>query len=144
MAADWEKAFDRVSWEYLHEAIRALGFGPNFVASVRLMYDENRPPQRRIYANGYYSDWFPIQSGVAQGCPLSPLLFLLVAEGLNIALEQTEINGVKVEGVQIGKARFKISQYADDTTLILRGIAELKPAFEAVCRWVSPLRCERI
>eukprot|EP00962_Isochrysis_galbana_P034981 scaffold11925_cov101-Isochrysis_galbana.AAC.2 len=30
LALDWEKAFDRVSWDYYHQAIGALGFGPNF------------------------------------------------------------------------------------------------------------------
>ena len=45
------------------------------------MYNTEAPPKRRVYANGYYSDWFDIKSGVAQGCPLSPLLFLVVAEG---------------------------------------------------------------
>jgi predicted N-acyltransferase len=28
LAFDWEKAFDRVSWSYYHQAIEALGFGP--------------------------------------------------------------------------------------------------------------------
>ena len=27
VAADWEKAFDRVGWDYLHSAVEALGFG---------------------------------------------------------------------------------------------------------------------
>ena len=30
VAADWEKAFDRVSWDYLHRAVEALGYGPRF------------------------------------------------------------------------------------------------------------------
>ena len=42
------------------DALKAVGFGPVFRRSVRLIYDTNRPPQRRIYANGYYSDWFSI------------------------------------------------------------------------------------
>jgi len=28
LALDWEKAFDRVSWEYYHLALEALEFGP--------------------------------------------------------------------------------------------------------------------
>jgi hypothetical protein len=30
LALDWEKAFDRVSWEYYHLALEALLFGPVF------------------------------------------------------------------------------------------------------------------
>ena len=85
---DMEKAFDRVSYSFLLRAAETVGFGPRFLRTIRMMYDVSRPPQRRIYANGYYSDWFSIQSGVAQGCPLSPLLFLLVAQALKRAMSQ--------------------------------------------------------
>merc|ERR1712086_1151419 len=111
---DMEKAFDRVSYKYLTEAMSALGFGTNFRRAVGLMYDTDSPPKRRIYANGYYSDWFEIKSGVAQGCPLSALLFLVVAEGLRISLEME--SGFK--GIQIGGVSYPISQFADDTSLI--------------------------
>ena len=40
IAADWEKAFDRVSWDYLHEAIDALGFGPRFKEWIGMMYNQ--------------------------------------------------------------------------------------------------------
>ena len=82
-----EKAFDRVSFDFLRQAMTALNFGPTFRSCVDKKYDETKPPKRRIYANGVYEDWFDIKSGVAQGCPLSPLLFLIVAETLRIAVE---------------------------------------------------------
>lgn len=44
IAADWEKAFDRVSWEYLHEATAALGFGPMMRGWFEMMYNEHKPP----------------------------------------------------------------------------------------------------
>ena len=76
---DMEKAFDWCSWDFLLEAARAIGFGPNFINSLRLCYSEQNAPKRRIYANGYLGPTFSIHSGVAQGCPLSPLLFLSYA-----------------------------------------------------------------
>jgi hypothetical protein len=98
---DMEKAFDRCSYEFLNKALIALGFGQGFRNYINLMYNIDKPPQRRIYANGYYSEWFPIKSGVAQGDPLSPLLFLLIAEGLKVALEnETRMkNGRKIKAV---------------------------------------------
>ena len=128
---DMEKAFDRVSYTYLNEAMEALDFGPNFRRAVGLMYDESKPPKRRILANGYYSDWFEIKSGVAQGCPLSPLLFLLVAEGLKISLDMQS----KLKGIKIGESSYKISQFADDTTLMLGNHRELQYAEKGLARW---------
>jgi fermentation-respiration switch protein FrsA (DUF1100 family) len=73
---DMKKAFDRVSYAFTKRGLKALGFGPNFRKWLGMMYNEDRPPRRRMYVNGSYSEWFDIKSGVAQGCPLSPLLFL--------------------------------------------------------------------
>ena len=78
-----------------------------------MMYNVEKPPKRRIYANGFYSDWFDIKSGVAQGCPLSPLLFLLVGQGLKIALDLEP--GVK--GITIKNKTYKLSQFADHYSL---------------------------
>jgi hypothetical protein len=75
---DMEKAFDRVSYDFTLSGLKAFGFGKRFRGWVKMMYDTNNAPRRRMYVNGYYSDEFRIQSGVAQGCPLSPLLFLVV------------------------------------------------------------------
>jgi len=55
-----------------------------------------------------------------QGCPLSPYLFPLSVEILAEAIRnKREIRGIKIQDTE-----FKISQYADDTTLILDGSEE--------------------
>ena len=45
---DMEKAFDRVSYAFTKLGLKALGFGPNFRKWVGMMYNEDRPPIRRI------------------------------------------------------------------------------------------------
>eukprot|EP00966_Prymnesium_polylepis_P155015 3579698-Prymnesium_polylepis.1 len=62
-----EKAFDRVSYEFTKKGLDAYGFGARFQTWVGMTYDEKKAPRRRMYVNGYYSEWFPILSGVAQG-----------------------------------------------------------------------------
>ena len=90
--------FDRVSWTFLLGGFKELGYDDNFVAMVRMMYDTTASPQRRILCNGMEGEYFPIRSGVAHGCPLSPLLFLVCAEVI-IRLAKSRLKGIQVEGV---------------------------------------------
>ena len=62
---DMEKAFDRVSYDFTLRGLEAIGFGKKFRKMVGMMYDTNNAPKRRMYVNGYYSEWFTIKSGVA-------------------------------------------------------------------------------
>jgi hypothetical protein len=128
---DMEKAFDRVSYDFTLSGLKAFGFGKRFRGWVKMMYDTNNAPRRRMYVNGYYSDEFSIQSGVAQGCPLSPLLFLVVAEALRVSVDMEK----GLEGVKIGTSYFKLSQFADDTTIIMGHTREIALANKAIQRW---------
>ena len=113
---DMEKAFDRCSWDFLIKAATAVGLGPGFVSFIKLCYSYDTAPKRQLYVNGYFGPQFDLLSGVAQGCPLSPLLFLIITEPLSRLFgADNTMAGVRIHGV-----RHIISQYADDTTLILR------------------------
>ena len=84
-----------------------------------------------MYINGYYSDEFHIKSGVAQGCPLSPLLFLVVAEALRISIDmETGFKGIKVRS-----SYYTLSQFADDTTVLIGNKREIKLINRALARW---------
>ena len=111
---DMEKAFDRCAWEYLLEALPKVGFGDDFIDYIRLFYSHDSPPTRRVSMSGHTGDAFPLASGVAQGCPLSPLLFLIITESFTRSVQ----NDAEIVGIKIGDTAHKISQYADDSTLI--------------------------
>ena len=111
---DMEKAFDRCSWEFLIKALKELGFDDAFIRYIQLAYSHDNAPKRKLYVNGYLGPEFSLGSGVSQGCPISPLLFLVIAEPLaRLILANKNIKGVEING-----HRHKISQYADDSTLI--------------------------
>lgn len=46
-----------------------------------------------VLINGVSSPFFHVQRGLCHGCPLSPLLFLIVVEGLNRILGEVKNNG---------------------------------------------------
>ena len=70
-----------------------------------------------MIVNGFLSDWFYLQRGCRQGDSLSPYLFILCAEILAALIR----NDKDIKGIQILNTTFVISQYADDTTMILDG-----------------------
>ena len=73
-----------------------------------------------ILDHGWASNFFEIQRGVRQGCPLSPYLFILLGEVLATAIRpNTNIKGISVNNVEI-----KVSKYGNGTTLILDGSRE--------------------
>ena len=114
---DFEKAFDSLEWPFIHDTLRSYGFGASLINWVKTLYSHS---ESCILNNGWASNFFEIQRGVRQGCPLSPYLFMLSAEVLATAIRKnTSIKGISVNDVEI-----KLSQYADDTTLILDGSAE--------------------
>ena len=79
LTLDQEKAFDRVEWEFLFCTLEHMGFRPSFCKWVQTLYSG---VQCSVIVNGYLSEFFNLHRGVRQGCPLSPLLYVLVAETL--------------------------------------------------------------
>ena len=73
-----------------------------------------------VLNNGWSTDSFKLERGVRQGCPLSPYLFIL---GVEILAEKIRTNK-SVKGIRVQENEIKLSQYADDTTLILDGSKE--------------------
>ena len=70
-----------------------------------------------IINNGWMSDCFKIERGVRQDCLLSPYFFVLSVEVLANAIRRDP----SIKGISISQNEIKLSQYADDTTLILDG-----------------------
>ena len=116
---DFEKAFDTVEWSFLFDTLDKLDLGKNFVKWVKLLYTNI---SSCISNNGYISKYFTLSRGIRQGCPISALLFILVAEILSINIRSdTSIRGINIKGTE-----FKIAQLADDTTVFLSDMWSLK------------------
>jgi hypothetical protein len=128
VAIDWEKAYDRASWRYKADAYRNLGFGPAFRAMVEIISNEHQPPFRRVVANGCTSSAFSIFSGVPQGCPFSPLDFLVVLEALARAVKAHK----RIIGITIDDIRHILTQFADDTLFFLKTYGSLGPLWALI------------
>ncbi|GFS14159.1 reverse transcriptase-like protein [Elysia marginata] len=114
---DFEKAFDSIEWSFIEKSLHFFNFGHDIAKWVKLF---NTQIKSRIVVNNTVSDWFNITRGCRQGDPISPYLFLIAGEVLAHMIRQD----VHVRGYKVNEMEFKISQYADDTTLFLDGSEE--------------------
>ena len=90
ISIDAEKAFDKIQ----HEG--------TYLNIIKAIYDK---PSANIILNGEKCKVFPLKSGTRQGCPLSPLLFIIVLEALFTAISAEK----EIKGIQIGKEEVKLS-----------------------------------
>ncbi|KAF1315557.1 putative Pollike protein, partial [Globisporangium splendens] len=122
---DFEKAFDRVNWDYMFRVLERMGCGSDFLQWVRLLYTE---PQAHLVINqNIQPALFPTR-GVKQGDPLSALLFLLTIEPLGNLLRSHEEFGVCLTEDHTSTSVF----FADDTTLLGGSIASVQAQLELV------------
>ena len=124
VSSDQEKAFDRVEISFLMKVLGRMGFGPSFRAWIRLLYTD---VHSAVVVNGFVTEPFPVTRGVCQGCPLSPLLYVLAMESLACAVRaDPKIDGFPLPG---GNNVVKLSQYADDTSSFVCSDAALHALF---------------
>ena len=127
---DFEKAFDSVEWPFLLHVLKQFGFGDDFIEWVKVCYTD-------IFASvgnsGFYTLWFEIKRGVRQGCPLSCLLFILIAE----ILAQRIRNENKIRGIVIDNIEHKILQFADDTTCVLKDEDSVGELFHTIDKFTQ-------
>ena len=114
LCLDFEKAFDSLDWGFLHKVLSAFGFKNDICRWVSAFYNNIRST---VSINGMISDWFNITRGCRQGDPISPYLFILCAEIMGCMIREND----NIKGVNINDTEIKLSQYADDSEIILRG-----------------------
>ena len=116
---DFEKAYDRVSWKFLSQAMARMGFNERWIQQVMSL---NTKASATIIINGEQSQPFKLQRSVRQGCPLAPYLFLLTVDVLGQMLQHPDC---RVQGLRLPDNTSITNQmFADDTLLLLDGNPE--------------------
>ncbi|KAJ8405658.1 hypothetical protein AAFF_G00316380 [Aldrovandia affinis] len=114
-------AFDLVQHGFLFAVLDRMCFGPRFTGWVRTLY---AGAYSCVQVNGFLGRAVEQAGGVRQGCPLSPLLYVLFMEPFaGLVHRDPGVNGVRLPGA-VGEV-LKIQQYADDTTLFVSSVWSL-------------------
>ena len=114
LLVDFAKAFDSLSWNFINKVLEFFKFGDSIKKWITVLY---KNAVLSVNQGGNLSSFFNIGRGCRQGDPLSPYIFILCAEILAIKVR----NNKNIKGIKIDNNEFKLSQYADDTSLLLDG-----------------------
>ena len=128
---DMSKAYDRVDWGFLLEVLRCYGFSEKVIAIIEQCVCK---ATSAILLNGSPFKTLHLERGLRQGDPLSPYLFIMVAEVLSRLLAKEESLG-HFHGIKIGRRAPSISHlmFADDTILFCRAkVGEVKAVWNCV------------
>ena len=133
---DYEKAFDRVEWVWTLNCLQKFNFGEKFISWIDMVF---KKAKTSILTNGYRSTYFKISRSMRQGCPVSPLLFVLQAEPLACAIRRSTL----IRGIPLpvnnhetqNPPEVKINGYVDDTQLFVSTEASLVECFNILKRF---------
>ncbi|KAL5548851.1 hypothetical protein UlMin_004082 [Ulmus minor] len=114
---DFEKAYDHVNWDFLDFVLEKKGFGVRWRSWMRGCISS---VNFSIMINGKPRGRFGASRGLRQGDPLSPFLFILVADILGRMMDKAVRIG-EVKGFKVGREEEVVShlQFVDDTLFLL-------------------------
>ena len=114
---DFEKAYDKVRWSFVHQTLRMKGFSDKWCSWINAFI---RGGHVAIKTNDQLGQFFQMKKGQRQGDPLTPLLFNIVVDMLailtNRAKQVGQLSGLVPHLVDGG---LSILQYVDDTILFM-------------------------
>jgi hypothetical protein len=113
---DISKAFDKLNWDYMRAMLLAFGFDQRWVTWIMNLTSS---AFFSILVNGIPSRTFSPTRGIRQGDPLSPFLFIIMAEGLGrsiqAAIAENRLKGLPLHGIH---PPISHSQFVDDSLLM--------------------------
>eukprot|EP00253_Pinus_taeda_P017519 PITA_17519 len=111
---DLSKAFDSISWDYMQKVLHAFGFDNAWIRWVSSLISS---AFFSILINGIPTSTFRASRGIRQGDPLSPFLFIIMAEGLGRSIKNA-IQTQELKGITLHQAStVSHQQFVDDNMI---------------------------
>lgn len=113
---DFKKAFDSVAWDSLDKIMTCRGFDDRWRGWIHSILATGKTA---VMLNGVPGRWINCKRGLRQGDPISPYLFIIVADVLQRLIQQASTEGVLQHPLDPNLS-CPVLQYADDTLILLQ------------------------
>lgn len=136
---DMQKAYDRVDWVVITQILLLLRFLEKF---VKLVLNCISSVSMELLLNGSVFGKIPMERGLRQGDPISPFIFIIMAELLSRMLHKWESDN-KFHGVKLGRLSPLINHlmFADDIIIFFRAnvdeVRNIQRCLHLYCKWTS-------
>jgi hypothetical protein len=131
---DLQKAFYCVNWDFLRLILIQVGFGTQL---TRWIMECVSSASLEVLVYGEATNFFKIGRGLRQGCPLSPLLFVLVMESLSLILKSSKseasLSGIKITRLMKILHLFFVDDVLLMTNATLQEWKEIKCIIQLFC-----------
>jgi hypothetical protein len=114
--SDFKTTFDSICWDSLFKILRRRGFPPKYVAWVKSFLLTGKTA---ILLNGVPGPWISYKNGLRQGDPLSPYLFIIIADVLQKLIMQAYQQNLLQHPLN-ESIPCPVLQYADDTLILVK------------------------
>jgi len=128
---DFMKAFDSVSREALWKLLELRGIPPRLVSLISALYSGT---ESAVKCGAVTSDFFPVLTGVRQGCVLAPSLFSTCMDWI-----MDRVVGESGCGASFGDVRITDLDFADDAVILAETLDVLTEALETLTVEAEPL-----
>ena len=118
---DFAAAFPSLSQDFLLDMLKLLPIPRHVARLARSFYVGHRGCPT---LEGQHGDMFELSAGIRQGCPLSPLLFVVVVDGLLRCMQRESPDTY---------ARM----YADDTAIVVQNVQVQVPQIQKIFKLIG-------
>lgn len=117
MKLDLVKSYDHVNWDFLRLVLLQVGLS---VEAINWVMGCVSSSNFVVIVNGEPTKFFKSSRGLRQGCPLSPLLFLFIVEGLSRLIQNVRREG-NIKGIKVTQLiRITHLLFVDDVNFLVR------------------------
>ncbi|MFZ9070967.1 MAG: reverse transcriptase domain-containing protein, partial [Burkholderiaceae bacterium] len=117
---DISKAYDTIRWSSIEHAMRNLGLEEDFITFVMQSLKGTRVAMR-TNIHGRITRTVTLHKSIKQGCPLAPLLFIIVMDEMHKNLRKLGLGYTLANGHKVSSRG-----YCDDTYIVANSIQHLR------------------